>query len=183
MSQQKRIYVITHWQTRRKCSQTYSCFGTVEGVDYWRYWVFENEMFRKRIFQQFSKNRVQTYKVTHKDRKDLCKEGVGYTVRELSGSWSWSVNFLGLQVPCSAGVKNKWQTQLIQVLFQEKWWEGGVVACLIFSQWPHCMSGSYQPQHVCLEIKKILPFHITKSINYYLLQKNHMWKSTYGQGN
>lgn len=42
-----------------------------------------------------------------------------------------------------------------QFLFQERWWEGGVVACLIFNQWPHCMNGSYPPQHVCLEIKKI----------------------------
>jgi hypothetical protein len=64
-------------------------------------------MFGKRIFQQFSRNRAQTYKVTLKDRKDLCKEGIGYTVRELSGSWSRSVYFLGLQFPCRAGVKNK----------------------------------------------------------------------------
>ena len=52
-----------------------------------------------------------------------------------------------------------------------------MLTCIIFNQRAHCMNGSYPPQHVCLEIKKILPFHITKSINYYLLQKNRMWKS------
>lgn len=82
-----------HWHTRRKCSLTYGCFNTVEGAEYWRYWVFKNEMFRKRIFQQFSKNRAQTYKVTLKERKGLCKECVGYTVRELSASWSRTAYF------------------------------------------------------------------------------------------
>jgi hypothetical protein len=52
---------------------------------------------------------------------------------------------LGLRVPCSAGVKNKWQMQVIQVLFQEKMWEGDMVACLIFNQWLHCVNGSYPP--------------------------------------
>jgi hypothetical protein len=83
---------------------------------------------------------------------------------------SRTVYFLRLQVPCSASVKNIWQMQVIQVLFQEKWWEGGMVACLIFNQWPCCTNRSYPTQHVCVEINKILPFHITKSINYYLLQ-------------
>lgn len=76
--------------------------------------------------------------------------------------------FLELQVQWSAGVKNKWQMQVIQVLLQEIWGEGVKVACLIFNQWPYCMNGSYLSQHVCLKIKWILPFHITKSINYYL---------------
>jgi len=66
--------------------------------------------------------------------------------------------------------------QVIQVLFQEKWWEGGMVACLIFHQWPCCTNGSYPTQHVCVEINKILPFHITKCINYYLLQKKNINK-------